>query len=1541
MSGITAFALVFASCLASFLCQSAQAQTSTPEGRRMIHEYWTFKEGAPEVVESLAQTADGYLWLGAESGLFRFDGVRFERFQSPFGEQLPGTDISSLFAPRTGGLWIGYRFASEFSFLKNGKLINFRFPSPTGTINGFAQDDHGVVWAATNRGVWRFNGSSWQQNPYEWRPEFGPLAQVGFDREGTLWALTERKGGEYGSDLFFLLRGGSKFRKAGSNLFVIGFTRDFDQTVLTTHEKRTSAPGSGLELEDSLPSYPILRRNSEQLVDRDNGIWVASIEDPLFRHRAGEPFAESVSTASLKNSQSLGFDPYRYSGMVDREGSVWYGSVRGLHRFGFSSLMQLSLPAGHHWVTLAPDEGGKVWISTGNANGNSSLYHVADGKIDSEKPQHGVANFAYRAPDKTYWFAGEGGLWHMAGGRLNRIELPPTLTHRDHDLQAITQDRQGGMWVALWNRGVYRFDHGSWTQYGGRRDLPMPRVVIEFTDPLGRIWFGSRDNVLAVLEGDSVRTFGPSDGIQVGDIAAIYGRGSEIWIGGEFGLQQFDHGRFHSINGLDTESLRGISGVVETANGDLWVNGQGGIFHVRHSEIAEALRNPGYRVSGERFGRGEGLPGLAPQYRPLPSAIEGTDGRLWFTVNNGVVWLDPARASTRVAPPPVTIESVSADDKGYPADSPIRLPARTSSVQISYAALSLSDPEAIRFRYKLQEMDKEWHDAGTTNSVSYRNLAPGSYHFVVAASDTNGLWSNNTATAEFTVLPAYYQTAWFRALLAAAFMTLLWAAYQYRMWQVQREGRQLRNVIEAIPAYVWSAEPDGSVDFINRRWLEFSGLSPDRSLGWGWADALHPEDRAAFIDAWRAAVASGKPVETEARMRSAGGQYRWLLFRSVPQRDPAGKIVKWYGKSTDIDDRKHAEESLRENETRFRTLVDHVADAIFLYDFEQGTIVDVNPQACEGLGYTRQELLGKTAAAFHPDPDRAALDSVAQRAAAGETVIDTHWHRRKDGTVFPVEVHTSLFWFGGRRFLLKIARDVSERLRAEEAVRRSEKQLRDAINTIPAYVWSASPDGTLDFLNQRCLEFSGHSFDQSLGHGWASVLHPEDRDRFFKESGAAIASGEPFGTEARYQRADGQYRWLLVRGVPLRDETGTIVKWYGANTDIDDRKHAEEALKRSEAYLAEAQRLTHTGSWALDLGTEKYVYWSEELFRVYGFDPQEGLPTREAVLRRILPEYLERVGRSIQKSLREKLDTFDEYRISLPDGTIRYMHTTRHPVPNGEGDIVELVGTVVDITERKRAEEERERLRQLEAEIAHINRVSMMGELAASIAHEVNQPLTGIVANGSACLRFLAGDAPNLEEARESVSDIVRDGKRAGDVIARIRSLTKRAALPREKLDLNETIREVLAIVGDEAKRKSVVIRTQFADGLWPVLADRVQLQQVLLNLVMNAMDAMSSAGEGARQLVITTQNIDQARVRVTVEDSGTGLDPNTMARIFEPFFTTKSGGMGMGLSISRSILENHGGRLWATANDGPGTSFHFTLPREQGEDQNARVAAS
>jgi len=441
--------------------------------------------------------------------------------------------------------------------------------------------------------------------------------------------------------------------------------------------------------------------------------------------------------------------------------------------------------------------------------------------------------------------------------------------------------------------------------------------------------------------------------------------------------------------------------------------------------------------------------------------------------------------------------------------------------------------------------------------------------------------------------------------------------------------------------------------------------TPDRVL-----ERIHPDDR----DKIKHTRTGTGDVEFDYKYMLPDGAPRHFHCIAHPVVGPSGEAHEVLGIAIDITDRKRAEDALRESETRFRTFVDHAADAFFMLDVEQGTIIDMNRRACESLDYSREELLGKTPLAFDMNLDRATLEGLAGRTAAGETVLfDRHWHRRKDGAVFPVEVQISLFWHGGRRFLLKVARDISDRVRAEE---------------------------------------------------------------------------------------------------------------------------------------------------------------------------------------------------------------------------------------------------------------QHERLHQLEADLAHINRVSLLGELAASIAHEVNQPLSGVVSNGGACLRWLAGETPNLEEARDAARRIVRDGKRAGEVIARIRALAKRAETPQEKLDLNDTIRDVLVLVGDEAKRQGVNVRMQFADDLSPVSGDRVQVQQVVLNLVMNGIEAMSGVEGRARELVLTTRNLEPDQVQVTVEDAGIGLAPTAMDKLFAPFYTTKPGGMGMGLSICRSILQSHGGRLWATAKDGPGALFHFTLPR-------------
>jgi|HubBroStandDraft_3_1064219.scaffolds.fasta_scaffold37531_2 PAS domain S-box-containing protein len=375
-----------------------------------------------------------------------------------------------------------------------------------------------------------------------------------------------------------------------------------------------------------------------------------------------------------------------------------------------------------------------------------------------------------------------------------------------------------------------------------------------------------------------------------------------------------------------------------------------------------------------------------------------------------------------------------------------------------------------------------------------------------------------------------------------------------------------------------------------------------------------------------------------------------------------------------------------------------------------------------------------------------------------------------------------------------------------------------------------------------------------------------------------------------------------------------------------ERERVEEALRRSESYLAEAQKLSHTGSWAWRVPGREALHLSEEWYRIYGFAPEEGLSAWEKRLQRMHPEDRAKWQETTNRAIGEKSDYEVEQRLLLPDGTVNYTHTIGHPVLNASGDVVQFVGTVMDVTERKRADQERERLRQTQADLAHVNRVATMGELTASVAHEVNQPIAAAVTNAKTCLRWLTRDQPDLEEARAAAMRIVKDGTRAAEIIKRIRLLFKKETSERELVDINEVVEEMVVLLRGEAMRYSISLKTELEADTPRVMADRVQLQQVLMNLMLNGMDAMKDA-DGTRELIIKSRRGENDQVLVSVNDTGVGLPPEQADRIFTAFFTTKPHGTGMGLSISRSIVESHGGRLWAADNAPRGASFSFSLP--------------
>jgi PAS domain S-box-containing protein len=499
--------------------------------------------------------------------------------------------------------------------------------------------------------------------------------------------------------------------------------------------------------------------------------------------------------------------------------------------------------------------------------------------------------------------------------------------------------------------------------------------------------------------------------------------------------------------------------------------------------------------------------------------------------------------------------------------------------------------------------------------------------------------------------------------------------------------------------------------------------------------------------------------------------------------------------------------------------------------------------------------------------------------------------------------------------------EVVERRRAEEALAASEHNLRLIVDSMPGLVALLTPAGEVELVNPQLMEYCGRTLEELRGWGTSDTVHREDLPRVVQLLAQSITSGNPYNFEARLRRFDGVYRWFQVRGLPVRDANGRILRWCSLLTDIDERKRAEDALKHSEAFLAEGQRLSRTGSFSWRVATGE-ITWSEELYRIFEFDRDVPV-TLELIGSRVHPEDIPMLNDMIDRARGTGSDFEYEHRLQMSNHSVKYVHLVGHGRRDREGRLV-YIGAAQDVTEHRLSEET---LGKVRSELAHVARVTSLGALTASIAHEVNQPLSGIVTNASTCLRMLTLEPPNVDGARETARRTIRDGNRASDVITRLRALFSKKDTIAERVDLNDATREVIALSLSELQRNRVILRCELADDLPLVTGDRVQLQQVILNFLRNGSDAMNTIHDRPRELLIRTERDEDDRALLSVKDAGIGFDPQAMDKLFQAFYTTKNDGMGIGLSVSRSIIEQHDGRLWATLNDGPGAIFSFSIP--------------
>ena len=862
----------------------------------------------------------------------------------------------------------------------------------------------------------------------------------------------------------------------------------------------------------------------------------------------------------------------------------------------------------------------------------------------------------------------------------------------------------------------------------------------------------------------------------------------------------------------------------------------------------------------------------------------------------------------------------------------------------------------------------------------------------------------------------------------------------------QRE-KELREIVETIPAMTVTITADGRDAFIGKRFSEYSGLSEAEARGSGWKVTVHPDDLDLYLRKWRASLTSGDPVEFETRVRRADGEYRWFLARAAPQRDEAGNVIRWYEVLTDIDDRKRAEAVLQEREARIRRLVDANIIGIIIWNIE-GEVIEANDAFLRMVGYDRNDVAAGRIHRADLTPQEwhsRDIKTVAELEVAGTTRPYEKEYIRKDGSRIPVLVGAARF-DGDRNQGVSFVIDLTERKRAEAALRERDATVRGLVdaNIIGTFTWRHDKAGGAGFrpvfqdVNDAFLRIVGYD-REDLAPGTSTwILTPPDWvDRTQRAADEMRLNGAFQPYEKVFIRKDGSRVPVLV-GAAQTGDTGIAFV-----LDLTEQKRSEAVLRESEARVRHLIDANIIGIFIGDFDGN-IVDANDTYLRLLGYDREDLLSGRINWVTITPPELLYRSERALQEMksigkarLYEKeyirkdgsrvpalvgatifgegrglgfvLDLTDQKRAQaalreseeqwkavFENNPIMYFMVDEAGIimsvnPFGAEQlgykVDELIGRPVqsvfyeadrdavyrnacacfqqpgqamswelrkvrkngemiwvretaratliknhlvllivceNITEGKRAAEA---LTEVQTELAHANRVAALGQLTASIAHEVNQPIAAAHNNAGAALNFLNATPPDLDEVREALRCILNDTDRAGNVISGVRTLIKKVPPQAKSLDINDAIREVIVITGGEAAKNGISVKAQLAEGLPLVQGVRVRLQQVALNLIINAIEAMSAADDGARELLISTEQSQGGGVLITVRDSGPGIDAKNVERIFESFFTTKTDGIGIGLSICRSIVEAHGGRLWASANVPHGAIFQFTLP--------------
>jgi PAS domain S-box-containing protein len=1241
----------------------AIALSPTSPISQYAHTSWTSDAGIT-AVRRVEQTPDGYLWLGTREGLFRFDGVRFTAFKTGPDTGLESSTIQDLLVDPDGSLWVA-TLGGGLAHYQRGQFHTYTVKDglPSLDINSLFRDSNGTLWVGTRlAGIARMVNGRFEQV----RVPIPPSRITSFieDSDHSLWIATDGFG-------VFRLRDGKitpfTVKDGLPSDRVIAFCHDHTGRIWAAGWKGISSWNGARFIADSAVNIVVAHAVSCR-EDHEHNLWIATTTG-LIRVHDAEVSRSDRSTG--QNSSDFVWDIFE-----DRERNLWIGTRSGLDRLRDGQVQFIGQPG-----PVVSDAQGIWSVPKGQV-----VRVVADTlhPVPISLPEGSTALSVLTRPDGGLLIGSDTGVWIWTGQHLHSVAELSELSVR-----SLLQDRDGSIWIGTVNRGLLH-----WTPSGGSQTLTDTGVTDAWITTLaqdftGAIWAGSSGGggIYHLADG-KVRHYGRDEGLRSTVIYALYvDKKGELWIGSAGGLSWFQDGHIRTVNSQQGLHADQVFSILEDSFDRIWLGGYAFISAVDKKGLIEWAVGMRQKLEPIFYPFPQGILEAGSVSQFFPSAARGADGHLWFGGIGGLCEVTPSDPTTSHSSQfPVLIEDITIDGAAHSEPSSVRVPAGARSIELRYTALTLSNPETVRFRYRLEGFDPDWVDAGTRRLAIYNNQKPDTYRFQVAARVGNEPWQNSS-TLVIEQLPFFYQTWWFRLLASSAAVSLVFLYYRLRL-------RQAADRIQ--------------VDFQQRM-----------------------DERARLV-----------------------------------------------------------------------------------------------------------------------------------------------------------------------------------------------QELRKIIDSIPGFVCAMSAQGEVELLNRQLLDYFGKTFEEMKG-GWGinDSIHPDDRARSVAIFRHSIKTGIPHDFEQRCRRADGVYRWFHRSTRPVRDATGAITGWYALITDIEDRKRAEDELQRKEAFLAEGQLISSTGTFAWRLDTDEIVF-SEEASRIFGFELNVPV-TLQRIGGRIHPDDVSMLSEKMNQARTTEDNQDYVIRLRMANDMVKHVrissHATRHPDSH-----LEYIGAIQDVTERRLAEEA---LGELRSELAHMSRVTSLGALTASITHEVSQPLSGIMTNASTCLRMLGTDPPNLDGALETVRRTIRDAVRATEVIKRLRALFSKKEVKTEAVDLNEAALEVLALCAGELQRNRVIVRQELADDLPLIAGDRVQLQQVMLNLVRNAADAMNGVSDRSKDLLLKTEADESNHVRLTVQDTGVGITPQDIEKLFDSFFTTKSDGMGMGLSISRTIIERHSGRLWATPNDGPGATFSFSIP--------------